>query len=172
LGSCDDDQPAGSNITRQTTTSVESFDNKALSSTITPATSSSTNTTTNTNITEATTTSTVTELSELVTYVGYKNIFHLKIFIFILKMRAMGKITSFERCNERQISTELYSLNETKAIELLKQVGNTPCILQKYNLIPEKIFFLFPKEMFSGKFFLILFIFRKGINLFLFTERL
>uniref|UniRef100_A0A914N634 1-phosphatidylinositol 4,5-bisphosphate phosphodiesterase n=1 Tax=Meloidogyne incognita TaxID=6306 RepID=A0A914N634_MELIC len=104
LGSCDDDQPAGSNITRQTTTSVESFDNKALSSTITPATSTSTNTTTNTNITEATTTSTVTELSELVTY-----------------MRAMGKITSFERCNERQISTELYSLNETKAIELLKQ---------------------------------------------------
>uniref|UniRef100_A0A915N445 Phosphoinositide phospholipase C n=1 Tax=Meloidogyne javanica TaxID=6303 RepID=A0A915N445_MELJA len=104
LGSCDDDQPAGSNITRQTTTSVESFDNKALSSTLTPATSTSTNTTTNTNITEATTTSTVTELSELVTY-----------------MRAMGKITSFERCNERQISTELYSLNETKAIELLKQ---------------------------------------------------
>nr|CAD2131281.1 unnamed protein product [Meloidogyne enterolobii] len=104
LGSCDDDQPAGSNITRQTTTSVESFDNKALSSTITPTTSTSTNTTTNTNITEATTTSTVTELSELVTY-----------------MRAMGKITSFERCNERQISTELYSLNETKAIELLKQ---------------------------------------------------
>ncbi|KAL7074385.1 hypothetical protein ACQ4LE_006748 [Meloidogyne hapla] len=105
LGSCDDDQLAGNNITRQTTTSVESFDNKALPSlsTITPTLSTSTNNII-TNTGSETTTSTVTELSELVTY-----------------MRAMGKITSFERCNERQISTELYSLNETRAIELLKQ---------------------------------------------------
>lgn len=46
----------------------------------------------------------VTELSELVTYV-----------------RAMGKFTSFVDCDNRQISSELYSMNETKAIDLLKQ---------------------------------------------------
>ncbi|KAI6189685.1 1-phosphatidylinositol 4,5-bisphosphate phosphodiesterase [Aphelenchoides bicaudatus] len=46
----------------------------------------------------------VTELSELVTYV-----------------RAMGKFTTFAECDNRQISSELYSMNETKAIDLLKQ---------------------------------------------------
>lgn len=46
----------------------------------------------------------VTELSELVTYV-----------------RAMGKFTSFVDCDNRQISSEMYSMNETKAIDLLKQ---------------------------------------------------
>ncbi|CAD5224749.1 unnamed protein product [Bursaphelenchus okinawaensis] len=46
----------------------------------------------------------VTELSELVTY-----------------MRAMGKFTSFGDCDSRQISSEMYSMNETKAIDLLKQ---------------------------------------------------
>ncbi|KAI1716063.1 phosphatidylinositol-specific phospholipase c, X domain-containing protein [Ditylenchus destructor] len=46
----------------------------------------------------------VTELSELVTY-----------------MRAMGKFTSFVDCDHRQISSEMYSMNETKAIDLLKQ---------------------------------------------------
>ncbi|KAE9551542.1 hypothetical protein FO519_005256 [Halicephalobus sp. NKZ332] len=46
----------------------------------------------------------VTELSDLVTY-----------------MRAMGKFTSFVDCDNRQISSEMYSMNETKAIDLLKQ---------------------------------------------------
>ncbi|KAI6213707.1 hypothetical protein M3Y94_00183000 [Aphelenchoides besseyi] len=45
----------------------------------------------------------VTELSELVTY-----------------MRAMGRFTSFVDCDNRQISSEMYSMNETKAIDLLK----------------------------------------------------
>uniref|UniRef100_A0A914Z3Y6 Phosphoinositide phospholipase C n=1 Tax=Panagrolaimus superbus TaxID=310955 RepID=A0A914Z3Y6_9BILA len=46
----------------------------------------------------------VTELSDLVTY-----------------MRAMGKFTSFGDCDARQIHSEMYSMNETKAIDLLKQ---------------------------------------------------
>uniref|UniRef100_A0A914P5Y3 Phosphoinositide phospholipase C n=1 Tax=Panagrolaimus davidi TaxID=227884 RepID=A0A914P5Y3_9BILA len=46
----------------------------------------------------------VTELSDLVTY-----------------MRAMGKFTSFVDCDARQIHSEMYSMNETKAIDLLKQ---------------------------------------------------
>ncbi|KAK0411745.1 hypothetical protein QR680_005817 [Steinernema hermaphroditum] len=45
-----------------------------------------------------------TELSDLVNY-----------------MRAMGKFTSFVEADTRQISSEMYSMNETKAIDLLKQ---------------------------------------------------
>ena len=36
-------------------------------------------------------------------------------------MRAMGKLTSFELSEDRQVSSEMYSMNETRAIELLKQ---------------------------------------------------
>lgn len=67
----------------------------------------------------------VTELSDLVTY-----------------MRAMGKFTSFVDCDcnvprfklkliiaARQIHSEMYSMNETKAIELLKAQG-------KLNIFP------------------------------------
>ncbi|KAF7639469.1 1-phosphatidylinositol 4,5-bisphosphate phosphodiesterase, partial [Meloidogyne graminicola] len=103
LGSCDDEQLIGNNITRHTTTSIESNDNKLSSSVQTNTTPTLSTNTINTNITngDTNTSTTVTELSEL--------------------MRAMGKITSFDRTSEQQISTELHSLNETKAIELLKQ---------------------------------------------------
>lgn len=36
-------------------------------------------------------------------------------------MNAKGKLTSFEECEDRQVSSEMYSMNESRAIELLKQ---------------------------------------------------
>lgn len=85
-------------------------------------------------------------------------------------MRAMGKITSFDRTSEQQISTELHSLNETKAIELLKQV----CFLklEAFCIFPEHFLKKFFRKLFSGIIIILFVMFRKvGFSLIIFRNK-